>query len=990
MAESLRFQTRARTVDHLGREQIADCPTAISELWKNSYDAYARSASLQIFDGDPVVAAIFDDGHGMSREEFVDKWLVIGTESKLSHTPPPISDQNGLPYRTRQGKKGIGRLSSAYLASLLLLVSKRADADFVAALIDWRIFENPFLMLDDIRVPLIVFEDQSQFFTELPSLYDTMMSNVWGDSDDPSHRERIEKAWTAYDEMENRAGLRKDTTRAHLERILVSDAFGERHLREWSVWSGDSAHGTAMLMSGVIPDLDAELHPQSTSATDARARMLFRSTLWSFIDPFRELARKHQVHTVKDFTTSVIGWRGERRLPIIEHLAGFEAQSAENLEHIIDGHVDDAGTFKGRVKVFGQWLEDDVEIPYEEAVPTRIDSVVGEFDFYAATMELDKSKTTLSDEVASKLANLLESFSGLMVFRDGFRVMPYGRVDSDYFSIEERRSKNAGREFWNHRRMLGRIAISHHANPNLKDKAGREGIIDNKASKVFRSIVVNILTTSARLFFGSDSDIRKEKLPELKEAYTAKQRELEREKMLKQRRRQYRRRLEENHPQLEQLAKQVQEFRSATRLLEQTSDEDEGLRLQRSLSTLKQQYATFRLGPPPKDLPARLRGVQSDYREKMQDIGELIGAAENDVTEALNRLSPKRPAEVAKAEVESQLRHVRRRILRWNDRIDKLLESEKASISLHGRSREDFLTSQLIGIPADVESGRIGLTDALRLVEETAARHDVENERQFESLISALESLNENINIDLLATDTSEEVAGLRTEVDRLTALAQLGIAVEIVDHELSSFTATIDNGLKRFSQEVRETQAYKQVQAGYQGLAGRLSFLAPLKLSGDPVYKEIFGSDILSYLVEFFDTNLRKKEFELVSTESFQRFSVNEQTARIYPVFVNLVNNSRYWLHQVERSERRVLLSTFGDKVLVSDNGPGISSQDQPDLLRLFFTRRQGGRGVGLYLCRSNLAAGGHNITYATEERLRPLDGATFVIEFREASFPL
>ena len=81
MIEALSFRTQARTVDHLGREQIADCPTAISELWKNSYDAYARSVGLHIFDGDEPVAAIFDDGHGMDHSQFVDRWLVIGTES---------------------------------------------------------------------------------------------------------------------------------------------------------------------------------------------------------------------------------------------------------------------------------------------------------------------------------------------------------------------------------------------------------------------------------------------------------------------------------------------------------------------------------------------------------------------------------------------------------------------------------------------------------------------------------------------------------------------------------------------------------------------------------------------------------------------------------------------------------------------------------------------------------------------------------------------
>lgn len=77
MDNTVAFQTRARTIDHLGRGQIADSPTAISELWKNAYDAYARSVELHIFDGTPEVAAIFDDGFGMNRSDFIDRWLVL-------------------------------------------------------------------------------------------------------------------------------------------------------------------------------------------------------------------------------------------------------------------------------------------------------------------------------------------------------------------------------------------------------------------------------------------------------------------------------------------------------------------------------------------------------------------------------------------------------------------------------------------------------------------------------------------------------------------------------------------------------------------------------------------------------------------------------------------------------------------------------------------------------------------------------------------------
>ena len=33
--KSVSFKAQARTIDHLGKGQIADAPTAVSELWKN-------------------------------------------------------------------------------------------------------------------------------------------------------------------------------------------------------------------------------------------------------------------------------------------------------------------------------------------------------------------------------------------------------------------------------------------------------------------------------------------------------------------------------------------------------------------------------------------------------------------------------------------------------------------------------------------------------------------------------------------------------------------------------------------------------------------------------------------------------------------------------------------------------------------------------------------------------------------------------------------
>ena len=45
----MQFRTKARAVDLLGKGQIADLPTAITELWKNGYDAYADNLKAELY-----------------------------------------------------------------------------------------------------------------------------------------------------------------------------------------------------------------------------------------------------------------------------------------------------------------------------------------------------------------------------------------------------------------------------------------------------------------------------------------------------------------------------------------------------------------------------------------------------------------------------------------------------------------------------------------------------------------------------------------------------------------------------------------------------------------------------------------------------------------------------------------------------------------------------------------------------------------------------
>ena len=74
----MQFRTKARAVDLLGKGQIADLPTAITELWKNGYDAYADNLTaeiyLQSYKGlNTPLFVMTDDGKGMSRKDIFEK-----------------------------------------------------------------------------------------------------------------------------------------------------------------------------------------------------------------------------------------------------------------------------------------------------------------------------------------------------------------------------------------------------------------------------------------------------------------------------------------------------------------------------------------------------------------------------------------------------------------------------------------------------------------------------------------------------------------------------------------------------------------------------------------------------------------------------------------------------------------------------------------------------------------------------------------------------
>ncbi len=86
----------------------------------------------------------------------------------------------------------------------------------------------------------------------------------------------------------------------------------------------------------------------------------------------------------------------------------------------------------------------------------------------------------------------LDEFSGVSIYRDGFRVFPYGERGDDWLGLDLRRVNQPTRRLSNNQ-IAGYVSISHEENPELRDQTNREGLMQNRAYEDLRDLVIGAL-----------------------------------------------------------------------------------------------------------------------------------------------------------------------------------------------------------------------------------------------------------------------------------------------------------------------------------------------------------------------------------------------------------------------------------------------------------------------------------------------------------------
>jgi signal transduction histidine kinase len=198
-----------------------------------------------------------------------------------------------------------------------------------------------------------------------------------------------------------------------------------------------------------------------------------------------------------------------------------------------------------------------------------------------------------------------------------------------------------------------------------------------------------------------------------------------------------------------------------------------------------------------------------------------------------------------------------------------------------------------------------------------------------------------------------EEQAGMDLQ------LTQLGMAIEVINHEFDSSVRSIRDNVRRLKNwaDVNPDleELYQGIRNSFEHLDGYLTLFTPLHRR---LYrKEIVmtGGDIRKFLGDLFSERFRRHHVLLEATDAFNKTEITGYPSSFYPVFVNLVDNAVFWLK--DQKERIITLDAREDALIVRDTGPGIPERDREAVFELGFSRKPGGRGMGLHISREVLS---------------------------------
>ena len=506
--EQIRFAVSAKTARLIVRENISDVDGAIIELIKNSYDADAdgvfvlfnipfpsvpKEISFELANtvfGDSVSdlfkyystmgkslvkkeelsaedegnltkilfeqnqIIIIDNGHGMDEEILRTSWMNIGTNDKEEKGISPKG-------RIKTGAKGIGRFALDKLSTKTVVYTKNKADSLKMWQIDWEQFDSA-EMLNEVSASIGDCEGSFKEYVNRFSYgrFRNLDEYDW-DTGTIICLNPTREVWSIeYFQKVNRnlKSIFPSTNKSQFD-IYVTNVFYPEFSfanERFSLEKDEYDYKIEAIFDGIdnvhIRILRNEIDVRRIKAVH-KIKDIDQSIELTFSDFWKREVFMKKDHKRSDYAKTIC--------------IDFSASKQIELDKTLIGSI---GCFKA-------------DLYFLKNTPSHFEIV----------------KTVSSD----KRKKVLKNYSGIKLYRDGFKVRPYGEENTsgfDWLQLGLRAQKSPAsvthpNGSWRVRsnQIIGSVHIGKDSNPNLFDMANREGLAFNETYNAFVKVLQKIL-----------------------------------------------------------------------------------------------------------------------------------------------------------------------------------------------------------------------------------------------------------------------------------------------------------------------------------------------------------------------------------------------------------------------------------------------------------------------------------------------------------------
>lgn len=270
--------------------------------------------------------------------------------------------------------------------------------------------------------------------------------------------------------------------------------------------------------------------------------------------------------------------------------------------------------------------------------------------------------------------------------------------------------------------------------------------------------------------------------------------------------------------------------------------------------------------------------------------------------------------------------------------------------------------------------------------------------RPFDLIENARKKFSDDKNVgeflDSFENSYSRERKVFQERIYKTENLAAVGLSVETASHDVMLF---LRRGLEEIDSLVKEISAggaleREQLVSKLIALRGTYSMVETMMKDIQLLFpstksktKNIRVREIIEKVKSLYNRQFKEANVTVDIQGTKNPLVVRTTDAVLLQVFINLFDNSLYWLKTVNRN-RIINIYIDGDdqRVIFADNGPGVKDDDLSYIFEAFYSGKgEEGRGLGLYIARQLLDRYDYSIDLAEFKKDQLLSGANFVIDF-------